>query len=239
MSVHCSTLLRYAGEQTMATPAFTVEAQSQPLPLTRRGRCNTCLEKYVVTSIKSSEIKAKRTTRMPSSMDGLQDGARAKARRPRKPTTNQNGVEDAAYAQAHKNSGQERQSAIAKPRLSALLAHGKDLVSGEAASVAAAAAIVVGAALIEVELIPGLIIGAGAILLGKLFPEMGVYVRPAIKGAVRAGFFVTRKAREVMAETSEQVHDLVAEVKHEQDQTDGDKNEPSVNAAVDGSQPAH
>jgi hypothetical protein len=97
-----------------------------------------------------------------------------------------------------------------------LIAKGKDLLASEAGGVAAAAAIVVGAALIEVELIPGLIIGAGAILLGKLFPELGGYVRPAIKGAVRAGFSMTQKAREVMAEANEQVQDLVAEVKHEQ-----------------------
>jgi hypothetical protein len=175
------------------------------------------MEKYVVTQIKSSETKSKRTTRASNNTDGLQSAT--SARRSRKPVVDKNAVEDAAYAQAHENTRHERQSPSVKPRLSHLVARGKDLVSGDAASVATAAAIVVGAALIEVELIPGLIIGAGAILLGKLFPEMGAYVRPAIKGAVRAGFFMTQKAREVMAETSEQVHDLVAEVKHEQEQS--------------------
>ena len=58
---------------------------------------------------------------------------------------------------------------------------------------------------------------AYAILLGKLFPEMSSYVRPVVKGAVRAGFSMSQKAREVLAEASEQVHDLVAEVKHEQE----------------------
>jgi hypothetical protein len=99
-----------------------------------------------------------------------------------------------------------------------LIARGKDVLSGEAGGVAAAVAIGVGAALIEVELLPGLIIGAGAILLGKMFPELGGYVRPAVKGAVRAGFALTEKAREIMAEANEQVHDLVAEVKHEREQ---------------------
>ena len=101
---------------------------------------------------------------------------------------------------------------------SGLLGRGKDLLAGEAGAVGTAAAIVVGAALIEVELIPGLIIGAGAILLGKLFPELSGYVRPIIKGVVRAGFSASQKAREVMAEASEQVQDLVAEVKQEQAQ---------------------
>jgi hypothetical protein len=39
-----------------------------------------------------------------------------------------------------------------------------------------------------------------------------------VKGAVRAGFSMSQKAREIVAEASEQVHDLVAEVKHEQEQ---------------------
>jgi hypothetical protein len=100
-------------------------------------------------------------------------------------------------------------------RRSSFVNRGKDLLAGEAGSVATAAAIVVGAALIEIELIPGLIIGAGAIMLGKLFPELGSYARPMVKGVLRAGFSVSQKAREVMAEANEQVHDLVAEVKHE------------------------
>lgn len=104
-------------------------------------------------------------------------------------------------------------------RSGSLVDRGKDLLSGEAGGVATAAAIVVGAALIEIELIPGLVIGAGAILLGKLFPEMGGYVRPVVKSAVRAGFSATQKIREIMAEANEQVHDLVAEVKHEQEQS--------------------
>lgn len=95
---------------------------------------------------------------------------------------------------------------------------GRDVLSGEAGGLATAAAIGVGAALISVELIPGLILGAGAILFGKLFPEIGSYVRPAIKNLVRTGFAVTQKARELAAEANEQAHDLVAEVKHERAQ---------------------
>jgi hypothetical protein len=197
------------------------------------------MENYVVTQIKSSEAKAKRAARMPNGMDGLQSATRTKARRPRKPLPDQNAVEDAAYADAHASDRHEHPSAAAKARLSRLVAKGKDIVSGDATSVATAAAIVVGAALIEVELIPGLIIGAGAILLGKLFPEMGAYVRPAIKGAVRAGFFMTQKAREVMAETSEQVHDLVAEVKHEQEQPKDAKKAPPVAEPTSDEQTTH
>lgn len=235
VSVSYRTLSKCAGERTLVSLAFTVGAQSQPLALARRGRSNTSMEIHVVTQIKSSEAKPKRTVRMANNIDGLESASRTKARRPRKTAANTNAVEDAAYASNH----EDAQQPTAKPRLSHLVARGKDLMSGDAASVATAAAIVVGAALIEVELIPGLIIGAGAILLGKLFPEMGAYVRPAIKGAVRAGFFMTQKAREVMAETSEQVHDLVAEVKHEQDKPKASPKAPPVAEPGDDAMPIH
>ncbi len=97
-----------------------------------------------------------------------------------------------------------------------MVERGKDLLSKDATSVATTAAIIIGAALIEVELLPGLIIGAGAILLGKIFPEISGYVRPAVKGMVRAGFNATHKVRQIIAEANEQVSDLVAEVKQEQ-----------------------
>ncbi|PUE26585.1 hypothetical protein B9Z39_09615 [Limnohabitans sp. JirII-29] len=161
------------------------------------------MEKYVVTQIKSSDIRKKPKVSTPKSTPN---------RGPRRTVPLEDDLQDAAYTEAHRPAQPDRSAAGATPRLSHLVARGKDLVSGDATSVATAAAIVVGAALIEVELIPGLIIGAGAVLLSKFFPEMGDYVRPAIKGAIRAGFAMTQKAREVMAETSEQVHDLVAEV---------------------------
>ena len=93
---------------------------------------------------------------------------------------------------------------------------GKDLISSEASGIATAAAIVVGAALIEIELIPGLVIGAGAVLLGKIFPEISGYARPIFKSFIKAGFSAAHKIRQVLAETNEQVNDLVAEVKSEQ-----------------------
>jgi hypothetical protein len=151
----------------------------------------------------------------------------------RKPATRLRKVKGngAAHADGHNDAAHDgfdghddqpapvRRSATAKARqssASSLVTRGKDLLTGDAGGVAAAAGIIVGAALIEIELIPGLLIGAGAILLGKLFPGVGEYVRPAVKGALRAGLAMTHKAREVMAEASEQVHDLMAEVKHEQ-----------------------
>ena len=97
-----------------------------------------------------------------------------------------------------------------------MVERGRDLMSSEASGIATAAAIVVGAALIEIELIPGLVIGAGAVVLGKLFPEISIYARPIFKSIIKAGFSATHKIRQVVAETNEQVNDLVAEVKNEQ-----------------------
>ena len=147
-------------------------------------------------------------------------------------------MEDAAYTQDQGASSHSRNPAAIKQRLGNIFGHGKDPDSTDVVSVAATAAIVVGAALIEVELIPGLIIGAGAILLGKLFPEMGAYVRPALKGAIRGGFVMAQKAREVIAEATEQVHDLVAEVVLEQQEPKVAGKAPPAPQAVSPAQPA-
>ena len=174
------------------------------------------MEYYVVTKIKNSDVVKKIKATAAKSASVLKNSGTPKTLAPRRASVNKTTVQDAAFKEAHEPSSHANQSAAAKRNISQLIARGKDLVSGDNTSVVTAAAIVVGAALIEVELIPGLIIGAGAIVLGKLFPEFGDYVRPAVKGALRAGFVLTQKVQEVVAETSEQVHDLVAEVMHEQ-----------------------
>lgn len=154
----------------------------------------------------------------------------------------QNKITDRSFTEQADPSSPGRESIVGDSKQSSgLVARGKDLLSDEAGGVATAAAIVVGAALIEVKLIPGLIIGAGAILLGKLFPELSGYVRPVVKSAVRAGFSATQKIREVMAEASEQVHDLVAEVKKEQEQPKSAKQDHASSKvkAATGGLPVH
>lgn len=189
----------------------------------------------MVTQIKSPKTasgKPAKVVRMVSKKRKAASAEEGSARSPLHADANP-AVEDAAYSERAEQSA--RKHGGAKDNYSGLLARGKDLVSGDATSVATAAAIVVGAALIEVKLIPGLIIGAGAILLGKLFPEMSGYVRPAIKGALRAGFSIGQKTREIMAETSEQMQDLVAEVKHEQAQPHSTKKAKPKARVVAGS----
>lgn len=77
------------------------------------------------------------------------------------------------------------------------------------------AAVAVAAALIEVEWIPGILLGVAAMLAQNLFPRVGQGVRPLLKGAVRAGYSAFEKTRETVAEAGEQFQDIVAEVRAE------------------------
>jgi hypothetical protein len=81
---------------------------------------------------------------------------------------------------------------------------------------ATVAAVGIGAALIEVEWIPGILLGAAAMLAPNLLPRIGNGIRPLVKGAVRAGYSVAERTKETVAEASEQFQDIVAEVRAEQ-----------------------
>jgi hypothetical protein len=78
------------------------------------------------------------------------------------------------------------------------------------------AAIGIGVALIEAELIPGMLIGIAAMLAPNFLPKLGSGLRPLLKGAVRAGYALVDRTKETVAEASEQLQDIVAEVKSEQ-----------------------
>ena len=84
--------------------------------------------------------------------------------------------------------------------------------SGDMVAKAATIAVVgVGVALISSELLPGMLIGVAAALLPGIGPKM----RPFLKSTVKAGFSAVRKTREMIAEASEQVQDMIAEVQAE------------------------
>ena len=78
-------------------------------------------------------------------------------------------------------------------------------------------AIMVGAALIETALIPGIIVGAAAVLVPKYLPQIGSTLQPLVKYAIRGAYKVGQKTREVVAEAQEHVNDIVAEVNAEQE----------------------
>jgi hypothetical protein len=88
-------------------------------------------------------------------------------------------------------------------------------------SFATVALIGAGVAIIEPELIPGMLIGAGAWMAPKLFPALGGLLRPMIKGVVKAGYSASMAAREFAAEAREQVEDIVAEARAEHEAANG------------------
>ena len=95
--------------------------------------------------------------------------------------------------------------------------HAVEEVPGDALvpqlGIAALAGVAVAA--IEAELLPGLLIGVGVMLAPKLVPGLGNVMRPLGKILVRVGYEVAVKAQEVIAEASEQVQNMVAEIKME------------------------
>ena len=66
-------------------------------------------------------------------------------------------------------------------------------------------------ALWEVALIPGMIIGAGAMLVPEILPKLADGAQPMFRWAVRGAYNTGKKARHAFAEAQEQVHDIVAE----------------------------
>jgi hypothetical protein len=82
-------------------------------------------------------------------------------------------------------------------------------------TVATIGVIAVGAALIEVSLIPGMLLGVAAMLAPKFVPKLGDGIRPLIKQTVRGAYKMAQKTREAVAEAGEQMQDLMAEARVE------------------------
>jgi hypothetical protein len=60
------------------------------------------------------------------------------------------------------------------------------------------------------------LIGVGVALVAPvLFPAAGAVLRPVAKGLIKGGLYLVDAAQEIIAEGSEQLSDLVAEVKAE------------------------
>lgn len=72
-------------------------------------------------------------------------------------------------------------------------------------------------AILAPELLPGMAIGVAAMLAPRILPSVGFAFRPLVKTAVKAGYSVATSARELAAEAGEQVQDLVAEVRAEEE----------------------
>lgn len=125
------------------------------------------------------------------------------------------GADDAAGGNG---AGRARRAARGAARRAAEALRGRDGTYEDAASVGTAVAVGVTAAIIESELIPGILIGAGALLVGRMFPRVAKGIRPVAKQVIRAGIAMSDKAREVVAEAGEQVQDMMAEARAEREQ---------------------
>jgi Protein of unknown function (DUF5132) len=85
------------------------------------------------------------------------------------------------------------------------------------ATVATVAVVGVAAAVFEVALLPGIVLGVAAVAAPRYFPKMGAALNPLFRSTVRGAYKLGHKTREMMAEAQEQFHDIAAEVHAEKD----------------------
>jgi len=89
----------------------------------------------------------------------------------------------------------------------------RSLVSG---SMLTTGALIGVAALIQPELLVGMVVGAGIAMASNWLPDLvGGTFRPLVKTAIKAGYVAARTAREMVSEASESVSDMVAEARAE------------------------
>jgi Protein of unknown function (DUF5132) len=105
---------------------------------------------------------------------------------------------------------------------------------GLKAAVATVAVVAVGAAVFEAALLPGIAIGVAAVAAPKYLPRLAGALNPLFKSTVRGTYKLAQKSKEMFAEAQEQVHDIVAEVKAENEAADKEpapKEPPTKHAA--------
>jgi hypothetical protein len=80
------------------------------------------------------------------------------------------------------------------------------------ATVATVGAVGVGVLVFEAALLPGMALGVVAMAAPKFLPRLGSALNPLFKSTVRGAYKIGQKTKEFVAETQEQVEDIVAEV---------------------------
>jgi hypothetical protein len=76
--------------------------------------------------------------------------------------------------------------------------------------------VVAGAALFEAALIPGILLGAAAVVAPKYLPKLNERIQPLFNTTVRGAYKLGRKARAAVGEVREQMSDIAAEVDAEE-----------------------
>jgi len=80
----------------------------------------------------------------------------------------------------------------------------------------------VAAALFDLALIPGIIIGVAAAYAPKYVSNFGERLEPLFNYTVRGAYKATRAARSAVAEAQERMHDIAAEVEAEASEAESD-----------------
>lgn len=85
------------------------------------------------------------------------------------------------------------------------------------------------------NILGGLAIGIGAAILAPVVvPVLASVVKPLAKAAIKGGIMLYEKGREVVAEATEMVEDIVAEAKAEVAETHKEEFTTSTTAEVSG-----
>ena len=84
-----------------------------------------------------------------------------------------------------------------------------------------ATAAVIGAAalLIEIELLPGILLGVAAMMIPKLFPGVTNFARPLMKSTIGLGYRAMAKTQQLVAEASDHAQDMLAEIRVESERS--------------------
>ena len=82
-------------------------------------------------------------------------------------------------------------------------------------------AAVIGAAavLIEIELLPGILLGVAAMMVPKLFPGVTNFARPLMKSTIGLGYRAMAKTQQLVAEASDHAQDMLAEIRVESERS--------------------
>jgi hypothetical protein len=84
------------------------------------------------------------------------------------------------------------------------------------ASAVAIGVVVVGAALFEVALVPGIVLGVAAALAPKYLPKLGERLQPLFNASIRGAYKVRREARAAAGAAPEHMYAIAAEVRAEE-----------------------
>ncbi len=83
--------------------------------------------------------------------------------------------------------------------------------------------------------VSSVLVGIGVALVAPIVvPALAVGIRPLAKAVIKGGMMVYDKGAEVLAETGEQLSDLVAEARSDLDATATAAAEAAASAATDG-----